>query len=421
MKIAVIGCGAAGLAAIKNSINFGCEVVAFEQSDKIGGTWVYNERIGKDKNGLEVHSSMYQNLTTNLPIELMCYPNEPFPANEKSFVSSKVVLNYYEEYADKYNLRDYMKFEHYVVNVKPNFDDSWDVLSRNLQTGEHKIYNFDGLLICNGHFHSPFIPKYQGREMFKGKQMHSHNYRSPEVFKDETILVIGGNFSAVDIVQQTASLAKSITWSHHLEHEPDIKSFGVNVNQKPDVMKMTSESVEFTDGTTLKFSMIIYCTGYVYKFPFLSVDCGISTNEEYVKPLFKHCININRPTMAFIGLPNLICPNQLFDLQARFTLTFMMGRKKLPSKNEMMKELEADLEERWKRRGLPPRKAHLMGPDIQDVYYADLARTADIPPIQPVIPQMHKYTNLNRNKDFINFRCKKYKIINDNTFKTFPL
>lgn len=62
MKIAVIGAGAAGLCAIRHAIeqNFHCE--CFEQTDKVGGTWNYSERIGTDENGLPVHSSMYKGL-----------------------------------------------------------------------------------------------------------------------------------------------------------------------------------------------------------------------------------------------------------------------------------------------------------------------------------------------------------------------
>lgn len=207
MRIGVIGAGAAGLAAIKNSIDFGCEVIAFEQSETIGGTWVYSDRVGKDEHGLDVHSSMYKDLVTNLPIELMCYPNEPFPENETSFVSSDVILSYYESYADKHNLRDYIRFGHHVVRVRPLANDSWEVIVRNLSIDQHETFIFDAILICNGHFHSCYIPKYEG-EIFSGKQTHSHDYRSPETFKNEKILVIGGNFSAVDIVQQTAKYAE---------------------------------------------------------------------------------------------------------------------------------------------------------------------------------------------------------------------
>jgi dimethylaniline monooxygenase (N-oxide forming) len=210
MKIAVFGAGAAGLVTIKHSLDFGCDVTAFEQSDKIGGTWVYDESVGKNKFGIEVHSSMYKDLFTNLPIEMMCYPNEPFPENEISFVSSEVILNYYESFADKYNLRDYIKFETHVVRVHPLADDSWEVIVKNLPNDEYQTHNFDAILICTGHFHSGFIPNYEGRKVFQGKQIHSHDYRSPENFKDEKMLVIGGNFSAVDIVQQTSKYAVSV-------------------------------------------------------------------------------------------------------------------------------------------------------------------------------------------------------------------
>lgn len=98
----------------------------------------------------------------------------------------------------------------------------------------------------------------------------------------------------------------------------------------------------------------------------------------------------------------------------------MTGRKLLPSKEEMLMDTEAEMEQRWQR-GLPKKKGHLMGPDIQDLYYVDLATTAEIDPIQPVIPRMHKFTNLNRNKDFINFRRKKYQIIDADTFETHPI
>lgn len=213
-------------------------------------------------------------------------------------------------------------------------------------------------------------------------------------------------------------MCSAVTWSHHLKDEPDIKRFGENVNQKPDILKLTKDGAVFIDETFAQFSIIVYCTGYQHKFPFLSVDSGIEC-DDYVKPLYKHCLNINRPSMGFIGIPNLICPNQLFDLQSRFCLAFITGRKQLPSKEVMMNDYEVDMAERWKQ-GLPKRKAHVMGP-TQDKYYVDLATTADVKPIQPVIAKMHRYTNINRDKDFLNFRLKKFQIIDDETFETHPI
>lgn len=64
--------------------------------------------------------------------------------------------------------------------------------------------------------------------------------------------------------------------------------------------------------------------GYQYTFPFLSVDCGISVDENFVSPLFKHCININFPTMALIGLPTFVCASQMFDLQVSILKEFFL-------------------------------------------------------------------------------------------------
>lgn len=103
MKLCIIGAGAAGLCAVNHGAQFGCEVTAFEQTDDIGATWVYTDEVGKDKNGLDVHSSMYQGLVTNMPKEAMGYPDFPYPEQENSFLLSKDVLDYYQAYADKFD------------------------------------------------------------------------------------------------------------------------------------------------------------------------------------------------------------------------------------------------------------------------------------------------------------------------------
>ena len=84
IKLAVIGAGPSGLCVIKNAFDYNCEVVAFEQTKLVGGLWNFTNETDKDEYGLEIHSSMYENLVTNLPIEIMCYPNEPFPKQLES-------------------------------------------------------------------------------------------------------------------------------------------------------------------------------------------------------------------------------------------------------------------------------------------------------------------------------------------------
>lgn len=62
MKFAIIGAGVAGLASARRCLENGYEVLVYERSKGVGGTWVYDERIGLDEFGLPIHTSMYKNL-----------------------------------------------------------------------------------------------------------------------------------------------------------------------------------------------------------------------------------------------------------------------------------------------------------------------------------------------------------------------
>lgn len=414
MRLCVVGAGAAGLATIKRGVEFGCEVTAFELTNTIGGLWNYTDQVGKDKYGVDIHSSMYQGLVTNGPIEVMCYPDNPFPEQKRSFVPSEEIRKYYQSFADKYDLRKFINFRHQVVNIRP-VGEEWEVIVRDLPTGLYSTHTFDSVLVCNGHFQSSFIPKYEGQTIFQGKQFHSHDYRCSEPFQNLNVLVIGGSYSGFDIVLESAKYAKNVMWSHHLEKKPATKWFQTNVVQMPDVTKFTKSGAEFVDGSFHEFDIIIYCTGYEYKFPFLSVDCGISTEEKFVKPLYMQCLSIHRPTLGFIGLPDLIVPNPTFDLQARFCLTFMTGRKKLPSKIEMMKDYEQGMEEQ-RGRGLSGKKLHYLGGDFQQNYYVGLAEKAGVEPLKPYIAKIHSQCLLISQADFVNFRKTKFHIIDDENY-----
>jgi dimethylaniline monooxygenase (N-oxide forming) len=418
VHLAVIGAGASGLSAIKNAIDYGCDVTAFEQSNLVGGLWNYTDCTDKDEYGIDVHSSMYKNLMTNLPIEVMCYPNEPFNERNESFVSSDVVLNYYQSYTLKYNLHRYISFLHQVIRVRPLDDNKWEVIVRDLQSDEFKTLNFDAIFICTGSYHTSYTPKFNGHDKFKGKQMHSHTYRCPNIFTNEKVLIVGGNNSAVDLVIDCSNVSKVPTlWSHHIQRKLDLSQFESQVIEKPDILELKENGVKFVDESFEECSLIVYATGYLYSYPFLTVDSGITAGD-YVRPLWMHCLSINTPTLAFIGLPNLVCPNQMFQLQVQFCLTFITGRRPLPSKEEMLREYEDDMRERW-RKGLSSRKGHFMGPDssVQQNYYRSLSEKAGICGISPYILNIHSHTHGNRIKHFTKYRNVKYHIIDEENFK----
>lgn len=227
-------------------------------------------------------------------------------------------------------------------------------------------------------------------------------------------MIIGAGPSGVDITSEVCKSAKRVTLSHHLKQE--VKSnFLDNVDQKPDIQEITENGVIFNDGENVEFSAIIYCTGYQFTFPFLSVDCGIICVDNYMKPLYKHCLNINRPTMGIIGLPYYVCAVPMFDLQIRFCLKFMTGIKKLPSKEEMMEDTDREMKQRWER-GLKKSQAHLMGTDLHEIYYNDLAVAADIEPLKPVLSKMFKKSLCSLIHDLTNYRKDVFKVLDDDDF-----
>lgn len=118
----------AGINAARHALEAGGDVTVFEQTSKVGGTWVYTDEIGKDKHGLDIHTSMYQGLKTNIPKEIMGFPDFPIGQQEESYVTSQDVLKFIENYVEKFELCKYIKFEHHVIRVTRKLDcEKWEV------------------------------------------------------------------------------------------------------------------------------------------------------------------------------------------------------------------------------------------------------------------------------------------------------
>lgn len=219
--------------------------------------------------------------------------------------------------------------------------------------------------------------------------------------------------SGIDLANEISKVAEHVTLSHHLKESPKAQ-FSKNFDQKPDVIKLTENGAEFIDGTNEIYSIIFYCTGYKYTFPFLSIDCGVECDDNYVRPLYKHCLSINRPSLGFIGLPFYVCASQMFDLQSRFFLTYLTDQKRLPLKEDMIRDCMNEMNQRWQK-GLKKHQAHVMGED-QGNYYDELAAVSNLKPLQPVMTKLHNYSSSRFLDDLTNFRKDVFRILDDEIF-----
>ncbi|KTF04486.1 putative oxidoreductase CzcO [Trueperella bernardiae] len=66
---------------------------------------------------------------------------------------------------------------------------------------------------CTGTWDAPFIPWYPGRELFRGIQIHTHDYRDPDVFWRKRTLVVGGGISALDHLDDVSRVTKNVFWT----------------------------------------------------------------------------------------------------------------------------------------------------------------------------------------------------------------
>lgn len=123
----------------------------------------------------------------------MGYPDFSIPEQDKSYISQAEMLRFLELYADHFDIKKHIKFQHYVIRVRPLEDNKWEVIVRDLPNNKYETLQFDSIMICNGHFHTPSIPNITGKELFKGKQIHSHDYRHAEPFKSKS------NYQAISI------------------------------------------------------------------------------------------------------------------------------------------------------------------------------------------------------------------------------
>ncbi|BFG05462.1 senecionine N-oxygenase [Drosophila madeirensis] len=411
MSLCIIGAGTAGLCCARHGIEHGFQVTVFELSDRIGGTWVYNQETGV-KNGIDVHSSMYENLRTNLPKEVMGFPDFEIPKNEVSYVRSDEICDFLNQYADHFRLKQYIRFNSYVIRVLHK-NKKWQVLVKDLLTNQIEFKYFDKLMVANGHYHTPNYIRIPNMDRFQGDYLHSHDYRTSGVFKDKTVLVIGAGPSGMDLSNIISRSATRVTLSHHLKDIGHTKFYD-NVHQKPDVRELDEKGAFFVDGSYEEFDTIFFCTGYKFAFPFLTADSGIYVEDNYVQDLYKQCINIRNPTMALIGLPFYVCAAQMMDIQARFILSYYNGTNQLPSREEMLKETQTAMCKIWAD-GYRKRHAHMLGPKQID-YFTDLAETAGVKNIKPVMTKLHNESSKCFNDNLLHFREDNFAIVDDETF-----
>ncbi|KAK8711183.1 hypothetical protein V6N13_146474 [Hibiscus sabdariffa] len=353
-KVAVIGGGIAGLVSARELQREGHQVTVFEKADKVGGTWLYDSRVETDLLGLDpnrevVHSSVYKSLRVNLPRQIMGFLDYPFVKKQggdpRHFPGHEEVLRFIEDFARNFGLLELIRFGHEVVRVERVDEASreWIIESRTQETKsswELKAELFEAVVICNGNTTEPRIATFPGRDTWPGLQMHSHNYRTPEQFKNKIVVLIGNGPSAIDILKELAPVAKQV-------HQA-IRGTGFQLKKLENRDNAWQHSmiacvhkdgrVVFQDESIVVADAIIHCTGTN---GIVNVD---DTNR--VGPLYKHVLPPSlAPWLSFVGPNYEGAPAVVMELQARWVAKVLSGKLELPTQEEMMYSVEEQYRE----------------------------------------------------------------------------
>ncbi|KAI0218819.1 Dimethylaniline monooxygenase [N-oxide-forming] 5 [Lamellibrachia satsuma] len=209
--VAVVGAGASGIGAVKACLDEGLSPVCFEQSPNVGGLWFYRDVVPPDQ------GCVSKTTTANTSKEMTAFSDFPMPREFPNYPHNTGMQRYMELYADHFDLRRHIRFEHEVVDVTPaaDYNDTgrWLVQVKDRRSGDVTRDEYDAVMICNGHHWEPNRPRLEGEDVFKGRVIHSLQYRDHRGYEDKKVVVVGIGNTGGDIVIDLSRIAKQVYMS----------------------------------------------------------------------------------------------------------------------------------------------------------------------------------------------------------------
>lgn len=133
------------------------------------------------------------------------------PSRYPFFASHKQVLQYLREYADFYDLWPHIQFSTEVVKVQQEDDGKWKTWMWRKDGSNAVIEAFDAVFVCSGRHSKPHIPDFKDRDRYQGLFLHSHLYRTPDLFAGKKVAIIGlGNTGITCPLQMKILMVNSL-------------------------------------------------------------------------------------------------------------------------------------------------------------------------------------------------------------------
>lgn len=293
--VIIIGGGQSALACGYFLRRTGLRYLILDDQKYAGGAWQHG----------------WESLTLFSPAAFSSLPGWMMPETEGKFPTRNETIEYLEQYEKKYDLPIERPVE--VKSVSK-------INNRFELTTSNGLYLGKTIVSATGTWKSPYIPKTYNRELFKGEQLHSANYKNALAMKGKKVLVVGGGNSGAQLLAEISKVTET-AWStlNPPEYLPDDvdgrvlfdvatamynaqkegKPFDAsmynlsNIVMIPSVAEARERGVLHSKGRFISFTetgviwggeeeenfdVIVWCTGFSYATAHLS-DLGLINNE----------------------------------------------------------------------------------------------------------------------------------------------
>ncbi|WP_334171309.1 NAD(P)-binding domain-containing protein [Sinomonas sp.] len=219
LQAVVIGAGQAGLSAAywlqRRGLRPWEDFVLLDANEGPGGAWRHR----------------WPSLTFDAAHGLHPLPGLPLEAPNPAEPSSAVVSRYYGEYERTMGLPVERPVQ--VTSVTRATDDDDALLVR---AADGRSWQARTVISATGTWDRPHWPRYPGQDLFRGGQLHTHDFVSADEFRGQRVLVVGGGTSALQFLLQLNAAGATTFWSTRRSPEfreaPFDSDWGIDVERR---------------------------------------------------------------------------------------------------------------------------------------------------------------------------------------------
>lgn len=400
---AVVGGGAAGIAAVKALAQAGVPVFGVERAACLGGLWRLDEG-----------TAAYEGLRLNTSKARTQFRDYPMPAEWPDYPTRAQMLEYLQGYADHFGVTERYRLSTTLESAR-RVDRRWHLVLTGLDGTREEVV--DHLVVANGHNHEPRTVETEYPGSFAGEQSHAHSYLRPDDFTGKRVLVVGTGNSAMDIAaelvdhartvllsarrgvwvlpktllgrpsdQVNGALAAALPWRVRqrvaqttlrfalprlegpalpkpvngvLQDHPTLSDVVPRlvaegrILPRPAISRFDGRNVCFADGSRAEVDHVIWCTGYRATVPFLD-----AADEPSSLLLYRHVFPPGEHTLSFVGLMQSTgSALPVVEAQSRLLAAHLSGSYELPDEHTAMRLAAEELEQARQRWG--ERRPHM--------------------------------------------------------------